>query len=186
MGALSMRDVIERDAWITPDGVHRYVLTRIWQPGVARVVWIGLNPSTADAEKDDMTIVKMMVFAANWGFGGIDVVNLFALRATDPSEVRHAENQAHAVGPRNDETILRAISQPAVGKIVLGWGDPQGIPQLWGRKLVVLRAIRDQGKETYCLGLTATGEPRHPSRLAYSTRLHRVAWDPVIGMRLVT
>lgn len=74
-----------RGAVISDDGRYRYRLWRTWAPELPRMAWIMLNPSTADAEVDDPTIRRCVGFAKREGCGGIEVVNLYAYRSTDPS-----------------------------------------------------------------------------------------------------
>lgn len=83
---------VESDARLSPCGLYRYTLTRTWDATKPRACWIGLNPSTADASEDDPTIRRMCGFADAWKCGGIIVVNLFALRATDPKELRRVKD----------------------------------------------------------------------------------------------
>jgi hypothetical protein len=71
------------------EGSYRYRLDRWWGPG-KRLVFVMLNPSTADAMKDDQTIKRCMYFARREKCDGITVVNLFAWRTTFPSELRKA------------------------------------------------------------------------------------------------
>ena len=96
---------MRRSATLSPCGLYRYDLQRRWGEGPA-VVFIGLNPSTADATVDDRTIGRMVGFATSWGRSAITVVNLFALRSKDPALLR-----AHSdpVGPDND-AVLRAAA----------------------------------------------------------------------------
>lgn len=70
-------------------GWHRYLLARIWDPSpaAALLVWIMLNPSTADHERDDPTVRRCAGFARRLGYGGIAVANLYSYRATDPREL---------------------------------------------------------------------------------------------------
>lgn len=86
-------------AGISECGTYRYWLCREWSPGLDSLVWLMLNPSTADATQDDPTIRRCMGFARRWGYGGITVVNLYAYRATNPRDLLTA---ADPVGPEND------------------------------------------------------------------------------------
>jgi hypothetical protein len=89
---------------------HRYLLTRIWDKATPPVCFIMLNPSTADHHRDDPTIKRCMGFARRWGHGGIQVVNLFAYRATDPKEL-YMLGYSEAVGPFNQRYIAEALPQ---------------------------------------------------------------------------
>lgn len=138
------------DAILSEDGVYRYVLMRRWSDR-AVMIWCMLNPSTADAHRDDPTIRRCIHFAAREGYGGIHVVNLMAYRATDPKECLR---QADPFGPQNDEYLEQAV-RIAPGGIVCAWGSKA--PD-W----VVLRGLRHLGDDLRCLGMTRTGHPRHP------------------------
>src|SRR5579859_5937119 len=88
---------------------YRYRLWRSWEPRGSRCVFVGLNPSTADESTDDATIRKCVGFAKRWGFGAIEVVNLFAyagVRSTDP---RSLLGVSDPVGPDNDGTMDAAL-----------------------------------------------------------------------------
>ena len=76
-----------------------------------------LNPSTADASRDDPTIRRCIGFARAWGYGGVEVVNVFALRATEPSLLRRVRDP---VGPGNDAALAAATAR--VDAIVIAWG----------------------------------------------------------------
>jgi hypothetical protein len=157
-------------AIISPCGSYRYSLSRVWDDGPT-LAWCMLNPSTADADVDDPTVRKCIGFAKRWGFGGIHVVNLFALRATDPRELRIAKNP---VGPGNSDALMKAFSRYPV---VVAWGG--SIPRTRDADNAA-RSVRDsarrgpRGLEWWCLGRTRYGEPRHPLMLAYATP--RLAW----------
>lgn len=133
---------------------YRYRLWRDWEPSRPRVVWIMLNPSTADETTLDATIRRCVGFAKAWGFGGIDVVNLFAWRATDPGLLRAAKDP---VGPANDHAIAAALRDAAL--IVAAWG---GNPIVSSRARDVRRLAARLHKRLFCLGTTKDGEPRHP------------------------
>jgi len=93
-------------ATFSPDGLYRYHLWRLWGDREHRCVFVGLNPSTADAARDDPTIRKCAGFAKRWGFGAVDVVNVFAWRSTKPVGILRA---ADPVGPDNDEAIAHVL-----------------------------------------------------------------------------
>lgn len=86
-------------AHLSACGAYRYALRRTWDPARPAALFVGLNPSTADAERDDPTTRRCVRFARDWGFGGLLVGNLFAYRATRPRDLRAA---AEPVGPEND------------------------------------------------------------------------------------
>src|SRR5688572_12557148 len=87
-------------------GTYRYVLWRQWNEVNGDVAFVGLNPSTADDEKDDPTIRRCIGFAKRWGYGGVVMLNLFAYRATRPDAMWAARvADADIVGPQNDAHI---------------------------------------------------------------------------------
>src|SRR5688572_12745487 len=94
------RDRVMRTAILSEDQKYRYLLGRRWQEGIGSVTFVMLNPSTADHVVDDRTIKRCMDFARSWGHSGLEVVNLYAFRATDPDELG---KQADPVGPLNDK-----------------------------------------------------------------------------------
>jgi hypothetical protein len=142
-------------AVISADGTYRYSLVRIWDPARPRLVFVMLNPSTADASEDDRTIGRCMDFARRNGYGSIEVVNLFALRSTDP---RHLATHPDPVGPDNDLHLQRAAYRRVV---VVAWGAH---PMTKQRVAPVLRLLRNASRECtlHCLGMTKSLAPRHP------------------------
>jgi hypothetical protein len=122
-----------------------------------------LNPSTADAERDDPTIRKCVGFARTWGFGGVEVVNLFAYRATLPCEMRLA---ADPIGPTNDSHILDVAAR--CRPVVAAWGTHG---DFLGRSRAVLDLLATLGTHVECLGTTRSGHPRHPLYVRYDTPL---------------
>jgi hypothetical protein len=110
-----------------------------------------LNPSTADAARDDPTVRRCIGFARSWGYGGLEVVNLFAYRATDPRALRRA---ADPVGPANRRHIAAAIANARL--VIAAWGADATAGDAAAR----LRAL--SRRELRCLGLTRSGAPRHP------------------------
>lgn len=134
-------------------GRYRYSLLRTWNPAQGRVAFVMLNPSTADAEQNDPTIRRCLGYARDWGYGSLEVVNLFAFRATQPNELFRA---AAPVGPRNAHYLRRAAD--AADLMVLAWGfhgaRTDHHRQVW-RRLARRRTLT-------CLRLLASGQPAHP------------------------
>jgi len=137
-------------------GRFRYRLGRTWGPGPP-LLFVMLNPSTADAREDDPTLRRCIGFAQRAGFGALEVVNLFAYRATDPRELRAA---GYPVGPRNDEHIVAAVHDSAA--VCLAWGTNATRLARVAEVLGLLRGLRASPR---CLRLTRDGCPRHPLRL---------------------
>ena len=134
------------------DGRYRYRLWRRWDRSRPAIAFCMLNPSTADARRDDPTIRRCIGFARDWGYGGIEVVNIFALRATDPRELRSAFDP---VGPRNDAFMLRAAVRSPV---VIAWGVNGGLRH---RERAALKLFGARSR-LLALGRTRSGAPRHP------------------------
>jgi len=123
------------------------------------VLWIMLNPSTANAERDDPTIRRCIGFSRAWGFGAMHAVNLFALRATDPAELARAPDP---VGPETDRQIVESTA--GADTIIAAWGAHT---LARARAVEVLPLLAGPLR---CLGVTASGAPRHPLYPPASTR----------------
>lgn len=155
---------MQRDASISACGRYRWSLSRAWDPDLLKP-WVGfvmLNPSTADAVEDDPTIRRCIGLARAWGYAGVAVRNLFALRATDPRELFKADDP---VGPENNRALLDLIGVCPV--IIAAWGVHGAIRDR-GREVV--RMFAAAGQSLACLGLTASGQPRHPLYLPNDVR----------------
>lgn len=142
-------------AVISDDGLYRYRLTRVLNSYADnewphRIAWLMLNPSTADAASDDMTVKTITAFSQLWGYTRLDVGNIYAFRATDPGDMKRAYDP---VGPQN-LTWLARIARDA-DTIVCAWGN-HALPMDVERALSVVR------KPLFCLGRNANGTPKHP------------------------
>jgi len=143
---------------------YRYVLGRSWQGTGPVVMFVGLNPSTADETTDDPTIRRCVGFAKAWGFTGLVMLNLFAYRATDPKVMN---SYCSPVGEEND-AYLRGYHQGS-GMTVACWGANGWMRGNRGLDVRRLLLRTEQGK-LYHLGLTPrTGEPKHPLHLKKDT-----------------
>lgn len=144
-------------AVISRDGKYRYKLSRRWTLGSNRSVWIMLNPSTADAAKDDATIRRCISFAKRWGCDGIEVYNLFALRSRHPIKIEMVDDP---VGPDNARWLSRAAQ--TTGKVIAAWGACSTPLQMRRANEVIQSLLRDRRVLLSTLGLTKGGQPRHP------------------------
>ncbi|GMU40946.1 MAG: hypothetical protein AMXMBFR23_18120 [Chloroflexota bacterium] len=145
------------------DGRYRYSLTRRWSDG-PRVAWVMLNPSTAGARTDDPTLRRCLAISMRHGFGSLEVVNLFALRSTDPAGLRLA---AYPAGPRAGVAVARALRR--ADAVVAAWGVP---PRGLEARAAEVRSRLPDG--VLALGLTRGGHPRHPLYVPRDTPLVRL------------
>lgn len=170
---------LTRRAEVSICGHYRYLLEQRWRSG-APLLWVMLNPSIADAERDDPTIRRCRKWASRWGYGGMLVVNIYPYRSPDPGRLAawlasESTVELGRVRARNLETIREASAE--AGKVVCAWGD--GAPELdWvaaaqdalaegGRRHAMRGTLR--WRRLYCLRLTASGNPTHPLARGKST-----------------
>jgi hypothetical protein len=144
-------------ATISADGLYRYRLERWWNEDVPAVLFVMLNPSTADARDDDPTIRRCVGFARSWGAGGLLVGNLYALRATDPRGLVGVDDP---VGPENDDHLFR-MSRVAA-RTVVAWGAWPGPDRYRPARVMAALCGQAIGARAYALGRTKAGAPRHP------------------------
>ena len=147
----------------------RYRLSRTWDASGPGVAFVMLNPSTADADTLDPTVRRCVGFARTWGFGSLEVVNLFAFRATDPRDLLRA---AAPVGAANDRAIVDAVS--AADRVVVAWGARGSHRDRAAEVAVLLEAAMVR---PMALGTTRHGQPRHPLYLRADRRPE--AWTPL-------
>lgn len=138
---------MKKAAILSDDKLYRYQLSRIWDDSKPSILFIMLNPSTADADTDDPTIRRVIRFATSWGYGAVYVANLYAFRSTDPKALKHAEDP---VGKENVAHITQLIG--IVDKVIYAWGNNQKEPT-WLSELVQI---------PYCIDLSKKGIPKHP------------------------
>lgn len=140
-------------AQFDPTGLYRCALWREWSASRSRLAVVMLNPSTADATRDDPTIRRCVQFANGWGYGSLEVVNLFAYRTTHPAGLQQVGNP---VGDDNDRALLRAAERAAM--LLVAWGN---WGRLYGRDRIILTLLAAT-HPLYCLGINNSGQPRHP------------------------
>ncbi len=141
---------IKREATFSSCQRYRYSLLREWSATQSKVLFVGLNPSTADAELDDPTIRRCIGFAKAWGFGGLYMGNLFAFRSTDPKGLLTASDP---VGPDNDAVLLQLAQ--AAGLVVAAWGNHGAWMDRAGQ-------VKSLFGPLSILKLNRSGQPAHP------------------------
>jgi hypothetical protein len=144
-----LKNQAPKGAIMSPDGLYRYRLWRFWDLNPKTVTFIMLNPSTANSHQDDPTVRKCIAYAKSWGFTGLYIVNLFALRATDPQRLLvHPD----PVGPFNLDHIQmgREFSEVTIA----AWGNSKIIKRLKPRL--------PSTKGLSYLELAKDGTPKHP------------------------
>ena len=158
-------------AVFSSDRLYRYILRRRIGGNNQICLFICLNPSTADEIRDDPTVRRCRGFASAWGFGILEVANIFALRSTDP-KMLYESQESHGiepVGAENDQHIYLAARDATL--VVLAWGN-HGEHLDRGQKVMEsLSSLRTQGVQIARLGLTGRGQPKHPLYLAKDTEL---------------
>ncbi|WP_082167388.1 DUF1643 domain-containing protein [Methylobacterium aquaticum] len=155
-------------AVISACGLYRYRLERVIEGALQAapsIAWIMVNPSTADAAKDDQTIKKVRGFSRLAGAGRIVVGNLFAFRSKD---VRLLRDASDPIGPEND-THLRAIIQGSE-IVVVAWGSLGKLPRSLRERWRDVVRIAD-GKTLMCIGIAKDGHPLHPQMEGYANVL---------------
>ena len=155
-------DGIEYGVVFDVSGRYRYSLWRAWSAYHPRIAFVLLNPSTADEQRNDPTIRRCMGFARAWDFGSLEVVNLFAYRATDYRELIKVSDP---IGEENNYFLLHAVERCST--VVLGWGN-RGM--LLGRDRQVMSLLIGRN-DVHCLGITKDGQPLHPLYVKSDTNL---------------
>lgn len=141
---------MDKSAIISECCNYRYELRRIWDHSKPWVLFVCLNPSTADHIEDDNTSTVCINYAKQWGYGGVVMANLFAIRSTDKSIIQAVSDP---IGPKNNEHIAR-LSREAV-KTVCAWGDAGAYKGRDNEVLVMLQ-------NPMCLVHLKSGRPGHP------------------------
>lgn len=142
---------IHRSAVFSKCRTWRYTLVREWDHLLPKLLFVLLNPSTADEFQDDRTNRRGIDYALQWGFGSVVFVNLFAIRSPDPDVIRKVRDP---IGPGNDRHIIDQWQK--ADEIVCGWGTKG---RYLNRDAEVCAMF---GRSLYCLGTNDDGTPKHP------------------------
>ncbi|MEW6777694.1 MAG: DUF1643 domain-containing protein [Bdellovibrionota bacterium] len=161
---IDSRETILNGASFSHCGRYRYDLWRSFPntTGHRTVAFVMLNPSTADAVKNDNTIRRCISFAHDWKCYRLAVVNLFAFRSSNPAGLANVEDP---IGPDNDRFITHWIRRADL--VIAAWGANKAVAM---RKADVVTRLRNYN-QIWCLGHTQDGSPRHPLYTPAGTRL---------------
>lgn len=169
---IALADGVESSAIFGGDNhEYRYRLVRVWSGDANPALFVGMNPSTADADADDPTVAKCCRFARKWGYGSLIMANVYAWRATDQAALARV---ADPIGPENDKWI--SVAAREAGVIVMAYGTPK-VPALRQRGPAVARMLAAAGHPLHVLRLSKDGRPVHPLYLPES--LTPTPWNPM-------
>jgi hypothetical protein len=147
--------LVDRKCHFSKDRAYRYSLEITWNPELKPQMFVGLNPSTADEEKDDATVRRCIDFAQAWGAGGLVMTNAFAFRATDPKVMmKHYE----PIGRENTLAYLSSVAMRCLNRPIACWGTMANFQPAIRRGDYLKRFM---GKLD-CLQVTKDGHPSHP------------------------
>jgi hypothetical protein len=154
-----MDNLFEKNgALFSDDKKYRYCLWRIWDESKPMIMFIGLNPSTANENQDDPTIRRVIRFAREWGYGGIYMLNLFTFVTAYPNELLKCDNPLMLA-----DWYLKIYSEKS-DRIVFAWGSfPESIDRA--------KIVKDMFPISFCLGQNLNGSPKHPLYLKSDTKL---------------
>lgn len=143
---------------------NRYLLRRWWSKGPI-LVWIMLNPSTADENELDNTIRRCVFFSRKHGYGGLIILNYQPLISTDPKGLRNGISET---AQRYNAKFHRWVAK-RYPTAVVAWGNNcKETPDAMRQRLYAYGF-----KELLCLTITGKGHPGHPLYLAGDTPLRR-------------
>ena len=155
----SVAEAISKGAEFSECGKYRYALWRIWDDRLQKVMCIGLNPSTANAEKDDNTISNLTRILKRAGYGGFYMMNLFALISPHPEDLRACPDPV-----KYNDIWLKKISELCEKEVVFCWGNFP-IAEYRAKKII------PQYPLAMCFGRNGNGSPKHPLYLKGDTKL---------------
>jgi len=151
------------------DHTYRYKLGRDWsdeaymfdpiEPSsrvAQRVLFIMLNPSTADAQQNDPTVAKCIRVARRLGYCALEVRNIFAIRGSDPAIIKRVDDP---IGRENDQAIRDCVADPSISTVVAAWGNHGGYLD---RASHIVRMLSEIQKPVYCFAISLQGQPVHP------------------------
>ena len=149
--------------------LHRPVLRSSGDDGFRLLLFVGLNPSTADADRDDPTLRRLQAFALDWGYHHLVVLNLFGRISASPAALCRCRDPVGQCADSVLSSWFGRWSDAPSWDLWLGWGEAGSLharDQQVGRMLSDALALRVQGAPPLVIGTTRNGQPRHPLYVA--------------------
>ena len=140
----------DNGALFSEDRKYRYALWRIWDKSKPLIMFIGLNPSTANEAQDDPTIRRIKSMAGKWGYGGVYMMNCFPYVSTNPDDLKDFGNTS-----LNDQW-LHDISE-LCQEIIFAWGSFDIVKES-GMDKALIRMF----PHAKALIINKDASPRHP------------------------
>ena len=148
-----------RESWteFSPGRNWRYRLVRVWDSKRPRLAWVILNGSDADEHHNDPTVRRCISFARAWGYGGVDIANLYGLVSKNPGALRR---HSDPVGADNDRHLAAVCSENDL--TVLAWGPDACADRVHAVTQMLRRLTESHGGSLAVLGWTQGEQPLHP------------------------
>lgn len=128
---------------------YRYALWRIWASNKPLVMFIGLNPSKANEVKPDSTITRVCTISKKLGYGGIYMMNLFAIVSKDPTVLKTCDN------PLGDNDGWLERIAPQCQDVIFAWGAFKEAKERCKQVIAMFPNAK-------ALIINKDGSPRHP------------------------
>ncbi len=138
-------------------GKYRYGLWRKWDDRLPKIMFIGLNPSTATAMMDDPTIRRVKGFARDWGYGGVYMCNLFGYISPYPEDLKTCSD------PVLDNDKWLALFSSLCKDVLFAWGNFKEANER-------AKIVSQMFPTAVCLGFNKNGTPKHPLYVAAKTK----------------
>lgn len=132
-------------------------------------MWVGLNPSTADENQLDPTLRRIKFFTAKYGCNCFYMTNLFAFRATLPTDMK---KEIDPVGSENDKHLYNTAKKCKA--VVCAWGVHGAYLKRQDEVLKLLEVF-----DLLHLGKTKEGCPKHPLYVKGETSLMYLDGQPI-------
>ena len=145
-----------KSAILSKNRKHRYLLSRIWDLNNENILFIMLNPSSADEDIDDATTTKVISFSKKWGYGGLHICNLYTYRTSSPKKLFSVPKNKRGSNKSEIKNYAKKCS-----KIVYAWGNKEKVPP-WLNQMVPNPSFIELSKE---------GVPKHPLYLKSNLKL---------------